>query len=129
MTDAFITEANKALEQDAYHNVRRNAEGEIELFDSEGKTVITFSPTISVYDLVGVSMLFTELWQGAFNDGERDALRQFRAQIDNLKAEHGDRLTAAHIDAALKERAAWLAFFDQEAEEEAAAHAAAAEGK
>jgi hypothetical protein len=112
--DPFIDEANKALLQDACHNVRRGEDGNVEMFSDDGTVLITLSRDISIDDLVGVSTVIDTLWAEAFQDGERNKIKDLRQQINKLKAKHGESLTARHIEALIESHEAWYADIDKE---------------
>jgi hypothetical protein len=119
--DQFIRDANVALEADAYHQVRRNAQGEIEMLQSDGGVLITFTNGIAIDDLVSVSTALSETWLDVHNAAERTALNMMHGEVRKLRKQHRDGLTAAHIEAMFEEILRWYAQCDQEAADEARA--------
>ena len=113
--DPFIDEANTALSEDGYHDVRRLPDGMIEMRDDHANVEITFSKEITVYDLVGVSMRLSEVAQEAYQKGETELVKKIRREISLLKKKHGQRLTAAHIESIIEDYEQWDA--DREAED------------
>jgi hypothetical protein len=112
--DRFIIEANAALKQDGDYDVRRAADGGVDMIASDGSVIACFSRDISAYDLVGASITISGVALDQFNVGERSMIRMLRGQIDKLKAKHGKSLTAQHIEDLILSCERWYSQLDAE---------------
>jgi len=96
--DDFIKQANKELAEETGDTVRRDADGDIELVADGGNVMAIFTKDIGIEDIVGASLMAQKIWLDFQNAGERQKVREFRAQFDAMKAHHGKNLTAQHMD-------------------------------
>jgi hypothetical protein len=112
--DRFIIEANEALREDGCYDVRRAADGGVDMIDGEGSIIACFSRDITAYDLVGASIAISNVGLDQFNIGERSMIKMLRGQIDSLKAKHGANLTALHLEDLIVSYERWYARLDAE---------------
>lgn len=115
--DDFIKQANKELAEETGDTVRRDADGDIELVADGGNVMAIFTKDISIEDIVGASLMAQNIWLDFQNEGERQKVREFRAQFDALKARHGKNLTPQHIDDLIRSYEQFYATIDDRDED------------